>query len=159
VVQLHHAIWNKIAELKKSFPHSVDYVDHLYDPTNFVDQSIHEVIVTIFVAIALVVGVVYIFLQSWRATIIPVVAIPISLVGTFSILAAAGASINNLSLFGLVLAVGIVVDDAIVVVENVGPIAHEVNEQGREKVTHHDLVAKVWGLHFATKQAQRVAQR
>ena len=74
---------------------------------------------TIFIAIVLVVGVVYLFLQSWRATIIPVVAIPISLVGTFSILALLGISINNLSLFGLVLAVGIVVDDAIVVVENV----------------------------------------
>src|SRR5260221_931505 len=75
--------------------------------------------VTVGIEIILVVGVVYLFLQSWRATIIPVVAIPVSLVGAFSILAALGTSINNLSLFGLVLAVGIVVDDAIVVVENV----------------------------------------
>ena len=74
---------------------------------------------TIFIAIALVVGVVFVFLQNWRATIIPVVAIPMSLVGTFPVLAAFGASINKLSLFGLVLAVGIVVEDAIVVVENV----------------------------------------
>jgi multidrug efflux pump len=88
-------------------------------PTTFVSQSIDEVINTIFIAILLVVGVVYVFLQNWRATIIPVVAIPVSLIGTFSILAALGTSINNLSLFGLVLAVGIVVDDAIVVVENV----------------------------------------
>src|SRR5258708_14469832 len=79
----------------------------------------HEVIVTIGIAILLVIGVVYLFLQSWRATIIPVVAIPVSLVGAFSILAALGISINNVSLFGLVLAVGIVVDDAIVVVESV----------------------------------------
>ena len=78
-----------------------------------------EVVTTIFVAIVLVVGVVFLFLQTWRASIIPVVAIPVSLVGTFTILAALGISLNNLSLFGLVLAVGIVVDDAIVVVENV----------------------------------------
>src|SRR5258705_4553755 len=118
VVQVENAVWAKMGELKKSFPPGLDYMK-IYDPTTFVGQSIDEVIATIFEAILLVVGVVYLFLQSWRATIIPVVAIPISLVGTFTILAALGASINNLSLFGLVLAVGIVVDDAIVVVENV----------------------------------------
>ena len=117
VVQVEHAVWKKMAELRKSFPSGVDYKD-IYDPTTFVSQSIHEIVVTIFIAIALVVGVVYLFLQNWRATIVPVIAIPVSLVGTFTILAALGASINNLSLFGLVLAVGIVVDDAIVVVEN-----------------------------------------
>ena len=105
-------------ELKKNFPPGVD-ATIIYDPTVFIGKSIHEVIVTIFVAILLVVGVVFLFLQNWRATIIPVVAIPVSLVGTFTILAAFGISLNNLSLFGLVLAVGIVVDDAIVVVENV----------------------------------------
>ena len=118
VIQVQHAVWDKMAELKKSFPPGIDYIK-IYDPTNFVSYSIEEVILTIFIAIALVVGVVFVFLQSWRATIIPVVAIPISLVGTFPVLAAFGGSINNLSLFGLVLAVGIVVDDAIVVVENV----------------------------------------
>ena len=118
VVQVEHAVWKKMAELRKSFPSGVDYKD-IYDPTTFVSQSIHEIVVTIFIAIALVVGVVYLFLQNWRATIVPVIAIPVSLVGTFTILAALGASINNLSLFGLVLAVGIVVDDAIVVVENI----------------------------------------
>jgi len=118
VVQVEHEVWDKMAELKKSFPPGIDYIN-IYDPTTFVSQSIHEVIVTIGIAIVLVVGVVYLFLQSWRATIIPVIAIPVSLVGAFSILAAFGISINNLSLFGLVLAVGIVVDDAIVVVENV----------------------------------------
>jgi hydrophobe/amphiphile efflux-1 (HAE1) family protein len=118
VVQVEHEVWDKMAELKKSFPPGIDYIN-IYDPTTFVSQSIHEVIVTIGIAITLVVGVVYLFLQSWRATIIPVIAIPVSLVGAFSILAAFGISINNLSLFGLVLAVGIVVDDAIVVVENV----------------------------------------
>jgi hydrophobe/amphiphile efflux-1 (HAE1) family protein len=118
VVQVEHEVWDKMAELKKHFPPGVDYIN-IYDPTTFVSQSIDEVINTIFIAILLVVGVVYVFLQNWRATIIPVVAIPVSLIGTFSILAALGTSINNLSLFGLVLAVGIVVDDAIVVVENV----------------------------------------
>jgi hydrophobe/amphiphile efflux-1 (HAE1) family protein len=118
VVQVEHAVWAKMAELKKQFPSGMDYIN-IYDPTTFVSQSIHEVIKTIFIAILLVVGVVYLFLQNWRATIIPVVAIPVSLIGTFSILSLFGASINNLSLFGLVLAVGIVVDDAIVVVENV----------------------------------------
>jgi hydrophobe/amphiphile efflux-1 (HAE1) family protein len=118
VVQVEHAIWSKMAELKKNFPPGLDYID-IYDPTTFVGQSIHEVIQTIFVAIALVVGVVFIFLQTWRATIIPVVAIPISLIGTFTVLSVLGISINNLSMFGLILAVGIVVDDAIVVVENV----------------------------------------
>jgi hydrophobe/amphiphile efflux-1 (HAE1) family protein len=118
VVAVEHSIWNKMAELRKSFPPGLDYIN-IYDPTTFVSQSIEEVVITIFIAIALVMGVVYLFLQSWRATLIPVVAIPISLIGTFTILALTGASINNLSLFGLVLAVGIVVDDAIVVVENV----------------------------------------
>lgn len=105
-------------QLKKDFPPGVASAV-IYDPTIFIGKSIHEVVVTIFVAILLVVAVVFLFLQTWRATIIPVVAIPISLVGTFTILAAFGISLNNLSLFGLVLAVGIVVDDAIVVVENV----------------------------------------
>jgi hydrophobe/amphiphile efflux-1 (HAE1) family protein len=118
VVKVEHEVWDKMAELKKSFPPGLDYIN-IYDPTAFVSQSIHEVIVTVGIAIILVIGVVYLFLQSWRATIIPVVAIPVSLVGAFSMLAALGTSINNLSLFGLVLAVGIVVDDAIVVVENV----------------------------------------
>ena len=118
VYQLHHAIWDKMAELKKKFPTGIEYIK-IYDPTNFVDQSIEGVIHTIFEAVLLVVAVVFIFLQSWRATIIPVIAIPISLIGTFTLLALFGASINNLSMFGLVLAVGIVVDDAIVVVENV----------------------------------------
>ena len=91
----------------------------IYDPTIFVGKSVREVVRTIFIAILLVVGVVCIFLQSWRAAIVPVIAIPVSLIGTFSILYVLGISLNNLSLFGLVLAVGIVVDDAIVVVENI----------------------------------------
>jgi hydrophobe/amphiphile efflux-1 (HAE1) family protein len=108
----------EMRELSKSFPAGVDY-KIIYDPTVFISKSIHEVITTIFVAVLLVLAVVFLFLQSWRASIIPVIAIPISLIGTFAILYALKISLNNLSLFGLVLAVGIVVDDAIVVVENV----------------------------------------
>ena len=104
--------------LSKQFPPGVKY-DIVYDTTIFVAQSIREVVTTILEAVALVVVVVILFLQTWRASIIPIVAIPISLVGTFSILSLFGLSLNSLSLFGLVLAVGIVVDDAIVVVENV----------------------------------------
>ncbi len=109
---------SKMRELSKVFPPGVAYTI-VYDPTIFISKSIHEVIVTIFVAILLVVGVVFVFLQTWRATIVPVIAIPVSLLGAFAVLLLLGISINNLSLFGLVLAVGIVVDDAIVVVENV----------------------------------------
>jgi hydrophobe/amphiphile efflux-1 (HAE1) family protein len=104
--------------LSNDFPPGVEY-KIIYDPTIFIGKSVHEVVITIFVAILLVVGVVFVFLQNWRATIIPVVAIPVSLLGSFIVLATFGISLNNLSLFGLVLAVGIVVDDAIVVVENV----------------------------------------
>ena len=113
-----HEVLAKMAELKKEFPAGVDYII-VYDPTIFIGKSVNEVVITIFVAILLVVGVVFLFLQSWRATIIPVIAIPVSLVGSFTVLALFGISLNNLSLFGLVLAVGIVVDDAIVVVENI----------------------------------------
>jgi hydrophobe/amphiphile efflux-1 (HAE1) family protein len=117
-LQVEQEVITTMQTLAKEFPAGVGY-KIIYDPTIFVSKSIDEVITTIFVAIALVVGVVFLFLQNWRASIIPVVAIPVSLVGTFSILYALGISLNNLSLFGLVLAVGIVVDDAIVVVENV----------------------------------------
>jgi hydrophobe/amphiphile efflux-1 (HAE1) family protein len=117
-LEVEHEVLSTVAELKKSFPPGVDSMI-IYDPTIFVAKSVREVVVTIFVAVLLVVGVVILFLQTWRASLIPVVAIPISLIGTFTVLAALGISLNNLSLFGLVLAVGIVVDDAIVVVENV----------------------------------------
>jgi len=113
-----HEVVTALQKLKKDLPPGVE-ATIVYDPTIFIGKSIHEVIVTIFVATLLVVGVVFLFLQTWRATVIPVIAIPVSLVGTFTILAVFGISLNNLSLFGLVLAVGIVVDDAIVVVENV----------------------------------------
>src|SRR5690606_19156601 len=105
-------------ELSADFPPSVEYRIE-YDPTQFVRASIKAVITTLLEAIALVVLVVIVFLQTWRASIIPLLAVPVSIVGTFSLLLMFGYSINALSLFGMVLAIGIVVDDAIVVVENV----------------------------------------
>ena len=108
----------RMEELKRKFPEGVEY-QIAYDPTVFVQKSISAVIWTLLEAIGLVVIVVVLFLQTWRASIIPLAAVPVSLVGTFAVMHALGFSINNLSLFGLVLAIGIVVDDAIVVVENV----------------------------------------
>ena len=111
-------IADTMAKLKANFPKGLDY-NIGYNPTEFIAQSINELIKTIYEAMALVVIVVLVFLQGWRPAIIPIIAIPVSLVGTFAAMAALGYAINNLTLFGLVLAVGIVVDDAIVVVENV----------------------------------------
>ena len=111
-------ILDTMATLKQSFPKGLSY-DVVYNPTTFIQDSIDEVGRTIFEAIILVVIVVILFLQTWRAAIIPIIAIPVSLVGTFAVMNLLGFSLNNLTLFGLVLAIGIVVDDAIVVVENV----------------------------------------
>ncbi len=112
------AIRAKMEELKSKFPEGVDYRIE-YDTTVFVEESIASVFHTLIEAFVLVFIVVLIFLQNWRATIIPMVAVPVSLIGTLGVMALLGFSLNNLSLFGLVLAIGIVVDDAIVVVENV----------------------------------------
>lgn len=111
-------ISDEMARLKTEFPKGLEY-NIGYNPTEFIAESVHELIKTIYEAMVLVVIVVLVFLQGWRPAIIPIIAIPVSLVGTFAVMAALGFSINNLTLFGLVLAVGIVVDDAIVVVENV----------------------------------------
>ncbi len=107
-----------LEELKKSFPQGLEY-RIIYKIADFIDASIHQVITTLFEAFFLVVLVVFVFLQSWRATLIPLIAIPVSLIGTFAVMPLLGFSINMVTLFGLVLAIGIVVDDAIVVVENV----------------------------------------
>src|SRR5579871_832945 len=112
------AIARTMEELSKQFPADLRY-DIFYNPTQFISESVSAVQETIFEAIVLVVIVVILFLQTWRAAVIPLVAIPVSLVGTFFFMAIFGFSLNNLTLFGLVLAIGIVVDDAIVVVENV----------------------------------------
>ncbi len=130
-----------MAEIKKSMPDGVSY-DIVYDPTQFVRASIKAVVHTLLEATALVVLVVILFLQTWRASIIPLVAVPVSIVGTFSLLYLFGFSINALSLFGLVLAIGIVVDDAIVVVENVerniagGLSPREATYQAMREVTN-----------------------
>jgi multidrug efflux pump len=113
-----NAIRTRMEELKQVFPKGVDYRLY-YDTTVFIDESVKSVFHTLIEAIVLVFIVVLVFLQNWRATVIPMVAVPVSLVGTFAVMAMLGFSLNNLSLFGLVLAIGIVVDDAIVVVENV----------------------------------------
>ena len=117
-IAISDAVRAKMAELKKSFPEGIDY-NVAYDPTVFVRGSIEAVLHTLLEAILLVVIVVIIFLQTWRASIIPLLAVPVSLIGTLGVMHLFGFGLNTLSLFGLVLAIGIVVDDAIVVVENV----------------------------------------
>jgi HAE1 family hydrophobic/amphiphilic exporter-1 len=118
------AVRQALAEMSKSFPPGMTY-SIPYNPTEYIQASIEAVQHTLVEAIILVALVVLLFLQSWRASIIPIIAIPVSLIGSFSIMAAFGFSLNNLSLFGLVLAIGIVVDDAIVVVENIERLMEE----------------------------------
>ena len=117
-INISNNVRSRMAELKETFPEGVDYAI-VYDPTVFVRGSIEAVVKTLFEALLLVVIVVILFLQNWRAAIIPLAAVPVSLIGTFAFMQMMGFSLNALSLFGLVLAIGIVVDDAIVVVENV----------------------------------------
>src|SRR5438874_1043880 len=111
-------IREKMEQLRADFPKGIEY-RIVYDTTVFIDESVKSVFHTLFEAIILVFIVVLVFLQNWRATIVPMIAVPVSLIGTFAVMALLGFSLNNLSLFGMVLAIGIVVDDAIVVVENV----------------------------------------
>ncbi|KAA0069716.1 efflux RND transporter permease subunit [Rhodanobacter sp. T12-5] len=139
-IQISDEVRATMAQLKKDFPQGVDY-SIVYDPTVFVRGSIEAVVHTLLEAILLVVLVVILFLQTWRASIIPLVAVPVSLIGTFAVMYLAGFSLNALSLFGLVLAIGIVVDDAIVVVENVerhielGQAPKEATRQAMHEVT------------------------
>jgi hydrophobe/amphiphile efflux-1 (HAE1) family protein/NodT family efflux transporter outer membrane factor (OMF) lipoprotein len=139
-IQLSKDVRHAMADLKKNFPEGLDY-SVVYDPTVFVSHSIEAVVHTLIEAVVLVVIVVIVFLQTWRASIIPLAAVPVSLIGTFAVMLALGFSINNLSLFGLVLAIGIVVDDAIVVVENVernialGLSPHAATERAMREVT------------------------
>lgn len=138
-IETKEAVVEAMEKLKLRFPEGLDYL-LVYDTVVFVTQSIAAVVQTLFEAILLVVVVVLVFLQNWRATIIPLLAVPVSLVGTFAVMAAMGLSLNTLSLFGLVLAIGIVVDDAIVVVENVernmalGLKAREATRRAMEEV-------------------------
>ncbi|WP_372875475.1 efflux RND transporter permease subunit [Pseudomonas sp.] len=139
-IAISDAVRERMAELQQSFPEGVEY-SIVYDPTIFVRGSIEAVVHTLLEAIVLVVLVVILFLQTWRASIIPLVAVPVSLIGTFAVMHMFGFSLNALSLFGLVLAIGIVVDDAIVVVENVerniglGKTPVEATKQAMKEVT------------------------
>ena len=139
-IEISDSVRARMAELKETFPEGVDY-EIVYDPTIFVRGSIEAVVHTLLEAVVLVVLVVILFLQTWRASIIPLAAVPVSLIGTFAIMHMLGFSLNALSLFGLVLAIGIVVDDAIVVVENVerniglGKSPVEATRQAMKEVT------------------------
>jgi multidrug efflux pump len=130
----------KMAELKSRFPEGVEY-RIVYDTTVFINESVHEVYKTLFEAFILVFIVVLIFLGDWRATLMPMIDVPVSLIGTFAVMAIMGFSLNNLTLFGLVLAIGIVVDDAIVVVENIerwmatGMPAREATIKAMDEIT------------------------
>ncbi|QBG35172.1 efflux RND transporter permease subunit [Litorilituus sediminis] len=142
IYQLPDANATEVADLVKAemkvlserFPDGLEYILP-FDTTEFIDRSIEEVKVTLFQAVALVILVVFLFLQNWRATIIPTLAIPVSLVGTFAFMILMGYSINTITLFGLVLAIGIVVDDAIIVIENVERILKEEKLPIKEAVT------------------------
>ncbi len=125
------AVKSRLAELKPFFPQGIEIV-YPYDTTPFVEVSIEEVVHTLFEAIVLVFLVMFLFLQNWRATLIPTIAVPVVLLGTFGILAAFGYSINTLTMFAMVLAIGLLVDDAIVVVENVERVMHEDGLPPRE---------------------------
>ena len=141
------AVLETMARLEKSFPPDLKW-SIAYDTTVFIEESTREVIITLLEAVALVFLVVFVFLQSWRSTLIPVIAVPVSLIGTFAFMAAAGFSINLLTLLGLVLAVALVVDDAIVVVENVERKLEE-GETDLVKATEKGL-AEVRGPIIAT---------
>ena len=123
-IEVASSIKSTMAELSRNFPEGITY-NIPFDMTTYISESIHHVYRTLFEALLLVILVVYLSLQSWRATIIPIVAVPISLIGTFGVMLIFGFSLNLLTLLGLILAIGIVVDDAIVVVENVDRIMNE----------------------------------
>ena len=133
-LQVADAVKSKMAELKKRFPPGLDY-KIVYDTTPFINESISEVFNTLRDAVILVAVVVLLFLQNWRSAIIPLIAVPVAIIGTFAVMAAMGFSLNNLTLFGLVLAIGIVVDDAIVVVE---AVEHHIEEG----MNPHDATVK-----------------
>ncbi len=123
-VEIDRKVKEELKKLSKNFPDGVD-AKILYNTTNYVISSIQEVVTTLFIAVFLVILVTYLFLQDWRSALIPALAIPVSLIGTFAVLLAVGYTINTITLFGLILAIGIVVDDAIVVIENVHRIMEE----------------------------------
>jgi HAE1 family hydrophobic/amphiphilic exporter-1 len=135
--------------LKSSFPAGVEYAVP-FDTTLFITESLHEVIVTLLIAILLVVLTIFVFLQDWRTTLIPVITIPISLVGTFAFVAAFGFSINTLVLFGLTLATGLVVDDAIVVIENIARVMREAGDKKSRREATVEGLGEITGAVIAT---------
>jgi len=147
-LQIKQAVEQTMARLAEHFPEDVEWTIR-YDTTSFVTESIHEVIVTLLEAVILVIIVVYLFLQDFRATLIPTIAVPVSLIGAFAIMKAMGFSINTLSLLGMVLAVALVVDDAIVVVENVMRRLEDGGEKDLKKITE-EAIAEVRGPIVAT---------
>lgn len=146
-IQVANSVRQAMTKLEKDFPQGM-YYEIAYDTTRFIKESLKEVVRTLFEAILLVVLVVFVFLQNWRTTLIPSIAIPVSLIGTFALFSIFGFSINTLSLLGLVLAIGLVVDDAIVVVENV----EKKLEQGVSNIKEATLLAtrEVQGPIIAT---------
>ncbi len=141
------AVKGALAELSERFPEDME-VEVLYDTTNFVKASIDEVIETLIIAIMLVIAVVFVFLGDWRTTLIPGIAIPVSLIGTFAALAVFGFSLNTIVLFALILAIGIVVDDAIIVVENVQRLMDEEDLEPKEATAK--AMEQVGGAVIAT---------
>ena len=134
-------------EISKNFPEGLEY-NFPFDMTEYISQSINEVYKTLFEALFLVVLVVFLSLQNWRAALIPTIAVPISLIGTFGFMLVLGFSLNMLTLLGLILAIGIVVDDAIVVVENVERIMAEEHLTAREAT--HKAMRELAGALIAT---------
>jgi multidrug efflux pump subunit AcrB len=134
-------------EISQNFPEGLEY-KFPFDATEYISQSIHEVYKTLFEALFLVVLVVFLSLQNWRAALIPTIAVPISLIGTFGFMLIMGFSLNMLTLLGLILAIGIVVDDAIVVVENVERLMHEEHLTAREAT--HKAMHELSGALIAT---------
>lgn len=142
-----HAIKTEMAEVAKNFPPGLTY-EIPYDPTLFVEESQHEVLKTLYEAILLVVLVIFVFLQDWRATLIPLVTIPVSLIGTFAFVKVFGFSMNSLTLFGLTLATGLVVDDAIIVVEDVARLIEEEGLTARRAAS--EAMRELFGAIIAT---------
>src|SRR5262249_55684564 len=138
--QVAQKVKDRMKELRDHFPPGIDY-SIVYDTTPFINESITEVFETLFDAVVLVAVVVLVFLQNWRSSLIPLIAVPVAVIGTFAVMAVMGFSLNNLTLFGLVLAIGIVVDDAIVVVEAVehhiehGLSPHEATIKAMDQVS------------------------
>src|SRR5205085_6988113 len=139
-LQVAQRVRERMKQLKERFPPGIDYAI-IYDTTPFINESIRDVFETLFDAIVLVAVVVLVFLQNWRSSLIPLVAVPVAVVGTFAVMSVMGFTLNNLTLFGLVLAIGIVVDDAIVVLENIerwmekGLPAREATTKAMDEIT------------------------